>query len=161
MITVEHLANLVMSACEVIQAPYMLTGALAYNYYAIPRSTKDVDIVVNITEPGTMARIIGILEPAILFGPQVEFDTTTWGRRHSGRPSEDTGLSAELFELFEDPFVALQFGRRKRFFQNHLIARCGSPLPKILSPRKSVGGVSKISMMPATCSPFKARKPSI
>ena len=108
MITVEHLANLVISACEAIQAPYMLTGALAYNYYAIPRSTMDVDIVVNITEPGTMARIIGILEPAILFVPEVEFDTTPWGRRHSGRPSEDTGLSVELFELFEDPFVAVQ-----------------------------------------------------
>jgi len=31
MITVEHLANLAISACEASAAPYMLTGALAYN----------------------------------------------------------------------------------------------------------------------------------
>src|SRR6478735_392908 len=82
MITIEHLANLAISACEAIQAPYMLTGALAYNYYAIPRSTKDVDIVVNITEPGTMARIIDHLKPAIVFSPEIQFDTITWGRKH-------------------------------------------------------------------------------
>jgi hypothetical protein len=120
MITVEYLANLAISACESIQAPYMLTGALAYNYYAIPRSTKDVDIVVNITEPGTMSKIISLLEPAIVFSPQVQFDTITWGRRHIGRPPEDTGLSIELFELFEDPFVTTQFERRKHFFSNAL-----------------------------------------
>lgn len=120
MITVEHLANLAISACEAIHAPYMLTGALAYNYYAMPRSTKDVDIVVNIAEPETMSRIIGLLEPEIIFSPQVQFDTITWGRRHIGRPSENTGLSIELFELFEDPFVAIQFQRRKRFFSKAL-----------------------------------------
>ena len=31
MITVEHLANLAISACEAGAAPYMLTGALACN----------------------------------------------------------------------------------------------------------------------------------
>jgi len=47
MITVEYLANLAIRACESIEAPYMLTGALAYNYYAIPRSTRDVDIITQ------------------------------------------------------------------------------------------------------------------
>jgi hypothetical protein len=116
MITVEYLANLAISACEEIGAPYMLTGALAYNYYAIPRSTKDVDIVVNVSDRERMSRIIRHLEPKIVFSPQVQFDTITWGRRHIGRPPEDTGLSVELFELFDDPFVDTQFKRRNRFF---------------------------------------------
>jgi hypothetical protein len=77
MITVEQLANLTISACKDLAEPYMLTGALAYNYYAIPRSTKDVDIVVNISEPGTMTRIIQFLEPQIIFSPQVQSDTIT------------------------------------------------------------------------------------
>lgn len=143
MITVEYLANLVISACEAIQAPYMLTGALAYNYYAIPRSTKDVDIVVNITEPGTMAKIIGTLEPEILFGPQVEFDTITWGRRHIGRPPEDSGLSVELFELFDDPFVAIQFGRRQRFFSKALQREVYLPTAEDIVTQKIRWGRSK------------------
>jgi hypothetical protein len=143
MITVEHLANLAISACEAIQAPYMLTGALAYNYYAIPRSTKDVDIVVNINVPGTMSKIISLLEPAIAFSPQVQFDTITWGRRHIGRPPEDTGLSVELFELFDDPFVASQFQRRSRFFSNALQREVWLPTAEDIITQKIRWGRSK------------------
>lgn len=143
MITVEHLANLAISACEATDAPYMLTGALAYNYYAIPRSTKDVDIVVNITEPGTMQRIIHLLEPQIIFNPQVQFDTITWGRRHIGRPPENTGLSVELFELFADPFVGAQFERRKRFFSKTLDREVWLPTAEDIVTQKIRWGRSK------------------
>jgi hypothetical protein len=114
MITVEQLARLAITACEAQGADYMLTGAMAYNYYAVPRSTKDVDIVVAVPNSGSIANIIRSLEPDIVFSPQVQFDTITWGRRHIGRPPEDSGLSVELFELFDDPFVQAQFHRRRR-----------------------------------------------
>ncbi len=143
MITVEYLANLAISACEELDAHYMLTGALAYNYYAIPRSTKDVDLVVNLTEPGTMSKIIHALEPAIIFSPQVQFDTITWGRRHIGRPPEDSGLSVELFELFEDPFVAVQFERRKRFFSKALEREVWLPTAEDIVTQKIRWGRSK------------------
>ncbi len=143
MITVEHLANLTISACEKVEAPYMLTGALAYNYYAIPRSTKDVYIVVSITEPGIIANIIRHLEPAIIFGQQVQFDTITWGKRHIGRPPQDTGLSVELFELFEDPFVSGQFERRRRFFSNALEREVWLPTAEDIVVQKIRWGRSK------------------
>lgn len=143
MITVEYLANLAISACEKLDAPYMLTGALAYNYYAIPRSTKDVDIVVNVSDRGRMARIIRQLEPEITFSPQVQFDTITWGRRHIGRPPEDTGLSVELFELFEDPFVDAQFQRRNRFFSPALDRQVWLPTPEDIVVQKIRWGRSK------------------
>lgn len=155
MITVEYLANLAISACEKLDAPYMLTGALAYNYYAIPRSTKDVDIVVNVSDRGRMARIIRQLEPEITFSPQVQFDTITWGRRHIGRPPEDTGLSVELFELFEDPFVDAQFQRRNRFFSP---GKYGFQPLRTSSSKKSAGAAARISTTPATCSPCKDPK---
>jgi hypothetical protein len=112
MITVEKLARLSIMACEAQGAAYMLTGAMAFNYYAVPRSTKDVDIVVSVSDTGSIGKIIQSLEPDIIFSPQVQFDTITWGRRHIGRPPEDSGLSVELFELFDDPFVKAQFDRR-------------------------------------------------
>ena len=114
MISVEHLARLAIDACEANGAAYMMTGAMAYNYYAVPRSTKDVDFVVAVPDPGSIERIIQSLEPDIVFSSQDQFDTITWGRRHIGRPPEDSGLSVELFELFDDPFVKSQFDRRRR-----------------------------------------------
>ncbi len=114
MISVEQLARLSITACEAVGAEYMLTGAMAYNYYAVPRSTKDVDIVVAVPDSSLIGKIIKSLEPDIVFNPQVQFDTITWGRRHIGRPPQDSGLSVELFELFDDPFVKSQFDRRRR-----------------------------------------------
>jgi hypothetical protein len=31
--------------------PYMLTGSMALNYYAVPRMTRDIDLVVELSEP--------------------------------------------------------------------------------------------------------------
>ena len=83
--SVETLAVLVVEACEAAGAEYMMTGAFAYGVYAIPRSTKDVDLVVAVPEPTIIDEIIRRLDDQIEFGGQVEFDTHTWGRRHVGR----------------------------------------------------------------------------
>jgi len=50
LVTVEILANLVVKACEAEDADYMVTGAFAYRLYGIPRSTKDVDVVVSVAD---------------------------------------------------------------------------------------------------------------
>jgi hypothetical protein len=110
--TIEELANSAIDLCESLDAEYMVTGALAFNFYGIPRSTKDVDLVIDVSNPSALSSIIKGLEPAISFGGQVQFDTITWGKRHIGRPVGTTALSIELFELFDDPFVMSQFKRR-------------------------------------------------
>ena len=108
------MANQVISACEAEGVAHMVTGALAFNLYGIPRSTKDVDIVIDVSGPEGIAKLIARLEPGIEFRDQVQFDTLTWGRRHIGRPKGNTALEVELFELFDDPFVREQFRRRKK-----------------------------------------------
>ena len=45
---VETLAIAVIEACEAEGVAHMVTGAFAYNFYGIPRSTKDVDIVIDV-----------------------------------------------------------------------------------------------------------------
>lgn len=47
---------------EELGVPYMLTGSLAMNYYATPRMTRDIDIVVEL-EPDLVARLVARLEP--------------------------------------------------------------------------------------------------
>ena len=90
-----------------------------------------------------MQRIIHLLEPQIIFNRQVQFDTITRGKRHIGRPPEDTGLSVELFELFEDPFVAAQFERRKRFFSQALNREVWLPTAEDIITQKIRWGRSK------------------
>jgi hypothetical protein len=42
--------------------PYMLTGSMAMNYYAQPRMTRDIDIVIAIT-PEDVGRISALFRP--------------------------------------------------------------------------------------------------
>ncbi len=44
---------------------YMLTGSMALNYYAVPRMTRDIDVVVEISEDDA-ERVAGIFEPDYL-----------------------------------------------------------------------------------------------
>ena len=48
--TFEELAVTAARRLSDMQIPYMLTGALAVNYYGKPRMTHDVDIVILITD---------------------------------------------------------------------------------------------------------------
>jgi len=41
---------------------YMLTGSIAMNYYAIPRMTRDIDIVIAV-QPGYLDRLIELFQP--------------------------------------------------------------------------------------------------
>jgi hypothetical protein len=59
--TVEQLAAAVIDACEAAGVDHMLTGAFATSLYGVPRSTSDVDVVVDAAagepcSPGMSAR---------------------------------------------------------------------------------------------------------
>src|SRR6266852_2725840 len=42
--------------------PYMLTGSMAMNYYAQPRMTRDIDVVIEIT-PEDVERVTALFRP--------------------------------------------------------------------------------------------------
>src|SRR5204863_9410800 len=42
--------------------PYMLTGSMAMNYYAQPRMTRDIDVVIAIG-PGDVERVVALFQP--------------------------------------------------------------------------------------------------
>lgn len=134
--TVEQLAITVIQACKAESCDHMLTGAFAYNFYGIPRSTKDVDIVVDVSSSKGIKSLIERLEPEIEFPGQVQFDTLTWGRRHIGTPVSNTILQIELFELFDDPFVKEQFSRRKSFMLPQIGIETWIPTPEDIIVQK-------------------------
>jgi len=111
-----ELAKLSISTCAKVGVDHMLTGAFATNVYSIPRSTRDVDLVLDVSNVEDLYKVIDILSEEVEFPNQVVFDTITWGKRHVGTTKEKPYLKVELFELFEDPFVQSMF-KRKRLFQ--------------------------------------------
>lgn len=121
--TIEELARAVLDACEAAQVEHMLTGAFAHGLYGIPRSTKDVDVVVSLSEGDAIRTVTSRLEGIVRFEPQVQFDTLTWGKRLVGESMRIPPFKVELFELFNDPFVLSQFQREHWCSQHGTLGR--------------------------------------
>ncbi len=134
--TIEQLAIIVIKACEKENVDHMLTGAFAFNFYGLPRATKDVDIVVDVSGTNSIKNLITSLEPDIQFNNQVQFDTLTWCRRHIGTPTSDTTLQIELFELFDDEFVQSQFHRKQRLMLPQIDIPSWIPTPEDIIVQK-------------------------
>ena len=100
----EDLAVKVIEAADASGAEFMAVGAIAAGAYGVPRSTRDVDLLVGINAGGGINGMIAKLLPDVEFDPQVVFDTLTWGRRHVGRSRYDPPFKVELFEA-ECPYM--------------------------------------------------------
>jgi hypothetical protein len=112
--TIDELADAVATACLAENVPHMFTGALATGLYGSPRSTADVDVVVDVADPTAVPRLVQRLAPIVTFDTQIHFDTLTLGRRLVGTTRSVPPLIVELFTLFDDPFVTEQFSRRRQ-----------------------------------------------
>jgi hypothetical protein len=90
--------------------PYMLVGSLATNFYCVPRSTEDGDLVVgsNITQ---VARDISHAQKGIHFDPQLSFESVTATKKIVLR-TEGHNFEVELFELSADDHDQARFARR-------------------------------------------------
>ena len=141
--TIEQLAAAVIDACEAAGVDHMLTGAFATSVYGVPRSTSDVDVVVDGLAGEPIQRVVAGLAALVSFDPQVQFDTLTWGRRHVGRTRSDPPLLVGLFALFDDPFVQHQFHRRRRIVLPSLGRATWLPRPEDLVVQKLRWGRGK------------------
>lgn len=101
-----------VAAFERFKAPYLIVGALAYNRYGIPRSTRDVDFVAA-AESEIIDRVLRSLPPQYTVDAQSRMElftaTMRWVVRH-----ERTGLKIELFVLGSDAHHQQEFRRRKK-----------------------------------------------
>lgn len=113
---IEQLAILVFDTAERIGVEFMAVGAFAAGAYGVPRSTRDVDLLVSVSIAGGVEALVEALSPAIEFDRQVVFDTLTWGRRLVGKTRSARPIQVELTEMFDDPFVLSEFSRRLKVF---------------------------------------------
>lgn len=141
--TIEQLASAVLDACEAERIDHMLTGAFAHGLYGIPRSTKDVDVVLGLNAGDSLAKVIQRLEGVVAFESQVQFDTLTWGKRIVGESVGIPPFNVELFELFDDPFVLSQFRRKRRMVSTQLQRETWLPTPEDVVVQKLRWGRNK------------------
>lgn len=90
--------------------PYMLVGSYSSNYYGIPRSTKDADLVLQV-EGDELARLADQLPEGLSFEAQSFFEMVTATRKELLHV-EGTNFVIELFQLSSDSFDQARFERR-------------------------------------------------
>lgn len=91
---------------------YMLTGSMALVHYAIPRSTADIDIVLDI-HPKHVDRFISKFEPTYLLGRQRIQDAIRM-RRMFNILHQEVIIKVDCVVRKDDEFSRLAFSQRKR-----------------------------------------------
>lgn len=91
---------------------YMLTGAMAMNYYAQPRMTRDIDLVVAL-EQADAPRIAGLFSPEYHVSPEAVSDAIT-RRFMFNAIHEDSVIKVDFIVRKESPYRLAEFERRQR-----------------------------------------------
>ena len=93
--------------------PYMLVGSLSTNFYSMPRSTQDADIVIQSGLNEAAQLIASQCGPRLHFDPQFGFESVT-GTQKLVLRAEAEDFVVELFGLSDDPHDQERFRRRKQ-----------------------------------------------
>lgn len=113
--TTNQAAVKILGALASLRVPCMLVGSYSSNFYAIPRATKDVDIVVELSSHQSLTELTGLIGPEFTLDDQVTFETITGNLRHIIR-CRRSAIVVELFELKEDSYQKERFRRRREVF---------------------------------------------
>jgi hypothetical protein len=102
-----------LAVVEVIlkeQIPFLVVGSFSSNFYGIPRSTKDGDLVVELGNK-SVRTITDQLGPGFHLDPQIAFESVLGTTRHIVDVA-GTSFKIELFRLSADPHDQERFARR-------------------------------------------------
>jgi len=95
-----------------METPYMLVGSYSSNFYGIPRSTKDADLVFQF-DPKSLAEIQKRLPKGLRFDQQSTFEMVTATRKEL-IVIDDSDFEIELFHLSSDEFDQIRFQHREK-----------------------------------------------
>jgi hypothetical protein len=113
-----------VSTFDAADISYMIVGSYSSNFYGIPRSTKDADVVLQM-DADVWARLPALLPPGIELEQQGGFEMVTATRRDVLRV-KDSLFEIELFHLSEDEHDRARFSRRRKV---EIVPRTGVWLP--------------------------------
>jgi len=90
--------------------PYMIVDSYSSNFWGVPRSTNDADVVVHVPSE-RWAEFPRMLPEGIELDDQMSFEMVTSTRREILR-IEGTAFQIERFRLSDDPHDRERFARR-------------------------------------------------
>jgi hypothetical protein len=91
---------------------YMLTGSWAMNYYAEPRMTRDIDLVV-LLETADAERVIALFEPDY-YVPQQTLKQAIRNRSMFNVIHKEGVIKVDFILLKDDPYQQAAFARRQQ-----------------------------------------------
>ena len=129
----------VCSRLERAGIDYMLTGSMAMNYYAQPRMTRDIDIVVELEESDT-GKLTALFEPDY-FVPEEALRNALRDRGMFNLLHLESVVKVDLIVRKQAPYRQIEFARRARVelpgFQAWLVSREDLILSKLAWARDS------------------------
>lgn len=92
---------------------YMLTGSLAAAYYAVPRATQDIDVVIDAQKDGLDRLLDGLLAAGWYLDREAALEAwRSHGQFNTIEP--ESGWKADFIVRKERSYSREEFGRRER-----------------------------------------------
>lgn len=111
--------------------PYMLTGSMAMNYYAVPRMTRDVDIVISLS-PDNIGKFISELESDYMIVEEAVVDAVDSEFMFNAIHNESI-VKVDFVCRKRDEYRLLEFERRRIVNPNGVDIFIVSPEDLVLS----------------------------
>jgi hypothetical protein len=127
---------------EEVEIEFMLTGSFVSTFYGDPRTTRDLDIILNAHEPpdSAMREFVRLcLASDFYVAEQAALEPLTHGRRQFNVISPN-GWKADLMWLRDRPFSKAEFERRQTI--NVLGLSIAAPTPEDIVVAKLEWGAS-------------------
>lgn len=117
----------------------MLTGSLAMNFYAVPRMTRDIDLVLAVTE-ADVERLRNLLEPDYYVSPDAVEEAIRHASSFNAIHREGI-VKIDCFPRKLDPYHVTEFERRQRVdlgeFSTYIATREDLIVSKLLWAKES------------------------
>jgi hypothetical protein len=92
---------------------HMVVGSFASTYYGPPRTTQDIDLVVDIT-PESFEAFLGLLDRGRYYVPEDSARASVATRDQFNVIDLESTWKLDLIALKDDPFSIEQFARRRK-----------------------------------------------
>jgi hypothetical protein len=124
---------------ERAQIPYMLTGSMAMNYYAQPRMTRDIDVVVEIT-PEDIERVMVLFRPQYYVSEENIRDSLAHESIFNLIHLESV-IKVDCIVRKSSEYRRVEFGRRRRIsireFTTYIVSKEDLIISKLLWAKDS------------------------
>jgi hypothetical protein len=122
----------IVTALDLAGIGHMIVGSIASTYYGPPRTTQDIDIVVDI-EPASFERFLDELDQERYYVPVENARAAVAAKDQFNVIDLESAWKLDLISRKEDPFAREQFARRRPVTIDDTAVYLASPEDTILA----------------------------